>query len=251
MTTPLSQQPYISQELMYGPAAAKPQIVQTQNTANPSKDLYTSPELTVQKSNKAHQEQYISPPLTAQNSTHAPQEMLYLPPKAVVTQQVNETSLPLPPIAPLPAASSAGKAPIAMPYTVQQQQKTTNPYLLTSPLSPLPASPVSSSGKVPNNSPSPVQQQQQQNTNNPYLPTSPSSIPQNDQKDDGSTGGGAKIPPKILVIIPTKNVGDGQSPTNKKPLIIVLPKLLNETTSGNDVTSSAVNKPVQDPKQAG
>ena len=294
MTTPLSQSPYMSQELLYGPHGPPVDIQQQQHNTT---TYATSPlqlpvvENTTKLTAKdaPPQELYVSPPLTAQNSTLAPQDILYLPPPPKPVTRQQNTYLPPPP-SPLPASNpppTGGKVPIAMPYGANPppvQQKTANPYLPATSSSQAP--PASTGGKVPSAipygaNPPPVQQKTDnpylpatsssqappaftggtvpsaipygavdatsvQNTTNPYLPT-----PSPNKKIDNTSDDVVKVPSKILVIVPTKNAGDGEN-RPKIPVVIIFPKLLNETTSaGNDGTPSAVNKPVQDLKQTG
>ena len=240
MTTPLSQTPYMSQELLYGPHG--PPVENTTTYA-------TSPlQLTVVENTTKDvppKELYVSPPLTAQNNTLAPQEILYIPPPPKPVTQQQNTYLPPPP-SPPPASNpspTGGKAPIVMPYGVNPppvQQKTANPYLPATSSSQAP--PGSTGGKVPSAIPyAVVDPSSVQNTTNPYLPTSSSST--NKKIDDDVV----KVPSKILVIVPTKNAGDGENQT-KIPVVVIFPKLLNETTSaGNNGTPPAA----QDLKQTG
>ena len=279
MTTPLSQTPYMSQELLYGPHG--PPVENTTTYA-------TSPlQLTVVENTTKDvppKELYVSPPLTAQNNTLAPQEILYIPPppKPVTQQQNTYQSPPPSPLSASNPSPTGGKAPIVMPYGVNPppvQQKIANPYLPATSSSQAP--PGSTGGKVPSAipygaNPPPVQQKTAnpylpatsssqappgsaggkvpsaipyavvdpssvQNTTNPYLPTSSSST--NKKIDDDVV----KVPSKILVIVPTKNAGDGENQT-KIPVVVIFPKLLNETTSaGNNGTPPAA----QDLKQTG
>ena len=275
---------YMSQELLYGPHGPPVDIQQQQhNTAT----YATSPlqlavvENTTKLTAKdaPPQELYVSPPLTAQNSTLAPQDILYLPPPPKPVTQQQNTYLPPPP-SPLPASNpplTGGKVPIVMPYGVNPppanpylpatsssqappastggkvpsaipyganpppvQQKTANPYLPATSSSQAP--PGSTGGKVPSAIPyAVVDPSSVQNTTNPYLPTSSSST--NKKIDDDVV----KVPSKILVIVPTKNAGDGENQT-KIPVVVIFPKLLNETTSaGNNGTPPAA----QDLKQTG